>query len=394
MRVKRKRSADAPEDLGKCSRHPAASCATIVHLSLAISIFKLFFISLFCSDPCYCINASCALAVVEGLEAPGKRAHTSLSSALAGLGLGGQAAGAEEGVAQAPAGDGVDIAATAPAVRRQRFRRLSTLSATQLRTIDGNQLASLLAAQQEAAAARRVGVKSSAALSAEAAGAAAAAGRAAQQLQAGQAARYEQVRRRRGLAGPAAGKNAPAAGAEVDPLQQLASVYDLVRHDDSKEGAPAAVEAGGQQPQRRPSRAERAAAQYDEGTLLCNYMPMIREYLATQGRPLPAEGVPPAAAGGGQPGGQADSQQGGGGTGGAQPARPTGSQGNGPSVQDGEGDEYVYDIYAALSEDEAGEGRDAEEQWWELHASGAAPLVQVCGCVGVLGGGGVRGVGG
>ncbi|KAL4428121.1 hypothetical protein ABPG75_002210 [Micractinium tetrahymenae] len=336
VRVKRKRAAEAPEDL-----------------------------------------------VVEGLEAPGKRAHTTLSSAMAGLGLEGQAA-VEEGAAPAPAGDDADAAAAAPAARRQRFRRLSTLSAAQLRSIDGDQLASLLAAQHEAAAARRSGIKSGGAGAAGAAAAAATAGRAAQQLQAGQAARYEQIRRRRGLPGPPAAGSSPAAAAEADPLQQLASVYDLVRHDDGEASAAAAPAGPGaaagqrqsqqgeaqQSRQRRPSRAERAAQQYDEGTLLCNYMPMIREYLASQGRPLPAEEkAAAAAAGAAQPGSAAGS--------GAQPAQPSGSQGGGPANQDSDGDEYVYDIYAALSEDEAGDGREVEEQWWELHAAGAAPVVQI-----------------
>lgn len=377
VRVKRKRDSEAPEDLGERRRHLRQFCHPS---SVVLPVRPGCCASSSVPDQ---VAASNTLTVVEGLEAPGKRAHTSLSSTLAELSLGGQAAAAE-GAAQAPIGDGADATAAAPAVRRQRFRRLSTLSAAQLRSIDGDQLASLLAAQQEVAAARRAGVKSSAGGGAGAA--AAAAGRAAQQLQAGQAARYEQVQRRRGLAGPAAAGGASVAGAEADPLQQLASVYDLVRRDGSEQGAPAAAAAAGpgaaaagqQQAQRRPSRAEQAAAQYDEGTLLCNYMPMIREYLASQGRPLPAEGEGPAAASGGQAGSGDDSQQGSDVTAGAaQQAPPSGSQGAGPAGQDSEGDEYVYDIYAALSEDEGGEGREAEEQWWELHASGAAPVVQV-----------------
>lgn len=371
VRVKRKREAEAPEDLGKPWRPPPALpprryCPVCL---------------LFCAllPPLHCTLTDAAsppvLSVVEGLEAPGKRPHISLSSAMAGLGLGSQAA-AEEAAAQAPSGECVDAAAAAPAVRRQRFRRLSTLSAAQLRSIDGDQLASLLAAQQQAAAARRAGVKSSDPSGTGAAAAAATAGRAAQQLQAGQAARYEQIRRRRGLAEPASGASGTAALAEADPLQQLASVYDLVRRDDNEEVVPAG--ATPLQPPQRRSRAERAAAQYAEGTLLCNYMPMVREYLASQGRPLPAEGEVSAGAGSGQPSSGADSQQpGASSAGSAQQVPPSGSQGHGPAGPDGEGEDYVYDIYAALSEDERGEGGEAEAQWWELHASGAAPVVQV-----------------
>lgn len=57
-----------------------------------------------------------------------------------------------------------------------------------------------------------------------AAAAAVNAGRAAQQLQAEQAARYEQIRRQRGLAGPVAAGSGCAAGTQACPQLQLASV--------------------------------------------------------------------------------------------------------------------------------------------------------------------------
>ena len=288
------------------------------------------------------------------------------------------------GLEQGEAGDGQPAAgdtdaehiaaAPQPARRMQRYRKLSTLSAAQLRGIDQMQLYSLLASghqqQQEGQqqARQRVGVKSTAA--AAGAGAGAGAERAVQQLQAGQAARYEHIRRRRGLSAFTITEQS------ADPLQHLASVYDVVRHEPQAGPAGSEAKATGEQDgvaaaaaqqqhqgrqhqqhqHRRPSRAQRAAQQYDEGTLLCNYLPMIREYLQAQGRQLPD----PAAQQAGQ-----------GAAGGSQEA-PAGMEEDGGSGSDGE---YVYDLYAVV--DDVPEGQAQEEGWWELHTSGHAPMVQV-----------------
>lgn len=75
-------------------------------------------------------------AVVEGLGAAAKRAHTSLAAQLGGLGLEGgsePATGAQQPTRPQP----------------QRFRRLTTLSAAQVSGLDEAQLAQLLAAQQQ-----------------------------------------------------------------------------------------------------------------------------------------------------------------------------------------------------------------------------------------------------
>ena len=196
-----------------------------------------------------------------------KKANTSLAGAMAGLGLAQQ----QQGVAEAEAGGATDEPVSQPAVRQQRFRKLSTMSAVQLSRMDQAQLSSLLAAGhgQQAAAPPRAAVKA-----VPTAPATASADRAAEALQAGQAARYEQIRRRRGLTNFTITEQAP------DPLQQLAAVTDLVRHDS---GVPAG---GGGAAVRRPSAAQRAAAQYDEGTLLCNYLPMVR---GVSGQPGPRD---------------------------------------------------------------------------------------------------------
>lgn len=298
--------------------------------------------------------------MVEGLAAPGKRAHTSLSSAMAGLGLAQQKEAApadstEQGQEPEAAG-----AAAQPAARRQRYRRLSTLSAAQLKAMDASQLSSLLAGGSGGDAAppqRRAPVKG-----AQQQGGSGTAERAAGARQAGAAARYEQIRRRRGLS------NFSITEQAADPLEGLAAVVDLVAYPQEDGAADAAGTAGaagssvagassgfgGPQPQ-RPSRAQRAAAQYDEGTLLCNYLPMVREYLASQGRgDLPMPGGAAAAAD--DPMAAADAAK-----------------------EEGDADEYVYDLYAAVSDGEAGGsgGEGQREAWQELHASGHAPVVQV-----------------
>jgi hypothetical protein len=189
------------------------------------------------------------------------------------------------------------------------------------------------------------------------------------QLQAGQAARYEHIKRRRGLSAFAITEQAP------DPLQKLAAVYDVVRHDEPLGDAATAGSTAGmmtdtqgpsarQPPQQQLNAAppagqnpqgRSAPRQYDEGTLLCNYLPMVREYLQSAGEDAsqPQD----------QPPDQQQTQQQGRGTAGAD------------AMEEGSDGEYVYDLYAAV--EEGAEGQAEEEGWWDLHASGAAPVVQV-----------------
>jgi hypothetical protein len=311
-------------------------------------------------------------AVVEGLGKASKRSNTSLTGAMASLGL-------EQQKASEP--EAADAPAATPARRVQRFRKLSTLSAGQLRSMDQQQLHSLLAIRQQESQ-QRVGLKAAALAGADNGSCQ----RAAASLQVGQAARYEHIRRRRGLSSFSITEQLP------DPLQQLASVYDLVRHEpegavhpteSATRGAQSAAwpqrnggaahlheETGGGArqpggaPPRRPSRAQRAAVQYDEGTLLCNYLPMVRQYLRSQGRDLPDP--QPAAA----EGGAAEQQRQGG------ESCMEGVEGEGgPSDS-----EYVYDLYAAVEDgggEEAATGGTHEEGWWELHRGGRTPVVQV-----------------
>lgn len=303
--------------------------------------------------------------MVEGLAAPGKRAHTSLSSAMAGLGLSQQQAAAPADAAQQGQQQEPAEGAEQPAARRQRYRRLSTLSAAQLKAMDASQLSSLLASGSSSEAAAQLAQRRAPVKGGLQPAGGGTAERAAGARQAGAAARYEQIRRRRGLS------NFSITEQAADPLEGLAAVVDLVAYPQEGSTAGASDAAGngsssartssgfgGPQPQ-RPSRAQRAAQQYDEGTLMCNYLPMVREYLASQGKAdLPLPGSTAAAGDEGS-------------TPGADPMAADAA-----AEEEGDADEYVYDLYAAVPEDEAG-GEGQREAWQELHASGHAPVVQV-----------------
>lgn len=304
--------------------------------------------------------------VVEGLAAPGKRAHTSLSSAMAGLGLSQQQAAAPADAAQQGQQQEPAEGAEQPAARRQRYRRLSTLSAAQLKAMDASQLSSLLASGSSSEAAAQLAQRRAPVKGGLQPAGGGTAERAAGARQAGAAARYEQIRRRRGGL-----SNFSITEQAADPLEGLAAVVDLVAYPQEGSTAGASDAAGngsssartssgfgGPQPQ-RPSRAQRAAQQYDEGTLMCNYLPMVREYLASQGKAdLPLPGSTAAAGDEGS-------------TPGADPMAADAA-----AEEEGDADEYVYDLYAAVPEDEAG-GEGQREAWQELHASGHAPVVQI-----------------
>jgi hypothetical protein len=240
--------------------------------------------------------------VVEGLAAPA--AKRPLHEALSGLGLAPGAGGAAEAAAAPPA----------------RFRRVSTLSAAQLGGLSAEALDALL----------RAGRKR---------GADGGAPPPPQQPARRKAARYEQVRRVRGLTLFERTEAAP------DPLRAARGVYDVVAHG-AEEASPA------------PASPTAAAAAAAEEALLCNYLPMVREYLAASGGGVSAARSAAAAA--------------------AAASADEGAEG-------GDGD-YVYDLYVAGEESAAGggagadaDGADADEaaRWWELHRAGAAPAVRV-----------------
>lgn len=267
--------------------------------------------------------------VIEGLAAPSKRPHT-LTDALERMGL--RQAAATDGAAAN--GDAADSSTPAPC--RRHFRRLATLSARQLSTLDQTQLQQLLSQtrpQQQRAQQPQQG---------RGAAAAAAAERAQHGLQAGQTARYEQVMRRRGAS--ASGQ----AQAAADPLQSLAQVHDVVRRDTEEEQGQHARQLG------QRGRCQQAGPPYEEGTLLCNYLPMVREYLQQQQSEQThwqqQQALAAGAAGAG------------------------GAAGLGCSGEEGgeAGDEFVYDLYFAAS--------DAEEPGEELEdgCSGRrAPVVHI-----------------
>lgn len=238
-------------------------------------------------------------AVVEGLLGASKRANTSLDEVLGGLGL-----SAEQGTAAQPA--------------RQRFRRVTTLSGAQLSTMDTSKLQCMLKDAPKPA------------LQAGQEGAAATPGMTPPQPVVG-AASYEQIRHRRGL------NNFERTEAVADPLRAVTGqVYDVVRRAESE------ADAAGRRARER-ELARQAAAQYEEGTLLCNYMPMVREYLHTQG----------------------DSAAG------------DGTEASGQGVEDMDA-EYVYDLYVAeVGAAQGEEGEDEAAAWWQLHSAGATPVVRI-----------------
>ncbi|KAG7672610.1 hypothetical protein Ndes2437A_g02611 [Nannochloris sp. 'desiccata'] len=165
--------------------------------------------------------------------------------------------------------------------------------------------------------------------------------------------RYEQIRRRRGLT------NFEVTESAVDPLRGVASVHDVVRiseatdHQQQKGISGLDSRHGGNN---QPLSAE-------ENILLCNYLPMVREYLDEE-----------------------EEQQ-------QQQQHQDGTTSD--DVMDTDG--YVYDLYIEAeqqypfgtttagtgynnSNDTAGngdEGIDEEDAWWEMHIRGGAPVVQI-----------------
>ena len=142
--------------------------------------------------------------------------------------------------------------------------------------------------------------------------------------------RYEQIRRRRGLT------NFEVTESAVDPLRGVASVHDVVRISE--------VESGNAKNQ--------SMTIAEENTLLCNYMPMVREYLDEEEK---------------------------------QNSTTT------DDVMDTSTDGYVYDLYieaeqqypfgngkdTAGTEDGDTNNEEDEDAWWEMHIRGGAPVVQI-----------------
>ena len=275
-----------------------------------------------------------------------KRANT-LAEALGQLGLGPGATTSDEAAARAV---GVQAGVTGP---RCRFRKLATLTATQLGALDERRLQELLAQWQNSRAVRQggrgsrgnVAAPSGAPISAGlAAAAAAAVTRAQQGLQAGREARYEQVmRRRNGLTSFALTEAAP------DPLPALAKVHDLVLREGGRgEGASQQREQQQQQSTQQPGGQQHQGVQ--------------KQRRQQERQERDDQGGEQLEAGGG----------GGGGGGGGEGAVETA----------GEGD-YVYDLYAPAADDSDGSGGGEEgeggkrEAWLALHAGGRAPVVHI-----------------
>ncbi|GAB4814925.1 hypothetical protein N2152v2_001971 [Parachlorella kessleri] len=340
-----------------------------------------------------------------------KRQQTSLSSRLDGMSL---------GVQVQP-----QAAPEAPCRVPQRFTRLTTLSAVEVSSLNEEQLSRLLQVQQQQQQQGQAGHRQrqrhgqqpapdqpapqpssgSPTSAPPAAGVASGQPPAAAPDPAGAAGVYQQVRQpRRGVSLFQATEAAP------DPLAGFARVYEVVRREGTHEaaeqggsggrGAPLDGLArgrhrrrqGGGQPEVPSGAAAQPAAwrKYAEGTLMCNQLPVVRQVAA--GAPAPAPTGGPWGAAGGAHYQQQQQQQDGSGVGGhsasggmdgGQHAESAGEDSFPVAAAEEAGDamdedEYVYDLYAVAAAGEGGEGGAGErERWLELHTSGRAPVIQI-----------------
>lgn len=185
----------------------------------------------------------------------------------------------------------------------QRFSRLTTLTAAELARTAPEQLEQLLAAQRANPQSRKRELESPAAAENSRP--------ALPERPQGEAVRYEQVRRRRGLTNFEVTEGAP------DPLKNIGAVYDIVHLDPAPAISP------------------------EDNALLCNYLPMVREYLHS--------------------------------TDGARTGPGTTNNDISEATEGMEEDGYVYDLYV-----EAGADSDeVSDSWMELHRKGAAPTVHI-----------------
>lgn len=194
-------------------------------------------------------------------------------AALEGLGLGGAGAGEAE-------------AAAAP--RPKRFRKLATMTAVEMLETGPDKLKEILSAAPGSGGAPSAAAPAAATVAAS---------------------RYEQIRRRGGLT------NFEVTEAASDPLRDVSGLCDVVRMD--AEG-PGATTAAGLAP--------------EESALLCNFLPMVREYLDEEAAKHGAD-----------------------------------------SAGDMDADGYVYDLYVEASAADT----EGDEGWHELHARGQAPVVHI-----------------
>lgn len=279
------------------------------------------------------------LAVIQDIVGAKKKPNATLTDVFGGMGL------AATGIAEG--GETSEAAAAVPSLpQRKRYRKLATMTAAEMMQAGSEKLQQLLASGPSSEPTKQGNFHTTASNGASRGSPSAAAAPSLSSKPAG--ARYEQIRRRRGLTNFEITESLP------DPLRDLGSLYDVVRMDiDEVSNTPGVNEA--------------------QGALICNLLPMVREYLAEE------EGT------------KKRKEENGNGHGAASFAHTTtqsdASLDPSTSVRTSDrtaqieasddveiGDGYVYDLYI-----EAGTGDNAEEEerWWDLHARGGAPVVQI-----------------
>ena len=318
VRVKRKRAAEAPEDLGTWS-----------YLLYDLNVGHLRLRSVPNTIILFPFNT-----VIQDIIGDKKKKHnTALTDAFGGMGIGAAAGTSSQG-----GNDPEDAAAPAP--RNKRYRRLATMTAVEMLSAGTEKLQKLLASgpeKQSLADIHKYIPAPSEAL----------ANTATQSVPAAKkppTGRYEQIRRRKGLT------NFEITESVRDPLRNLGgSVYDVVRMDVDDDS----------------TTSQGPTVTNKEREILCNFLPMVREYIAEEETTKKQNGASSA---------HSNASDAAGGsllTSGSTSSKmdiPHGSQ------TDADLSGYVYDLY--VEADDVDNSLEVESLW-DLHSRGFAPVVQI-----------------
>jgi hypothetical protein len=311
VRVKRKRNLEAPADLGTFEP------TTLINFDLAAAVDArcLLFSKTF-------LSSVHPFAVIQDLAPKKKKPNESLADALGGLGL------STEGEGAAPT-----------RIRPKRYRKLATMTAAEMLQMGPEKLQQILTTteQIDPLPSKTEPTKGPASKK-----------RSGNFENTNSGERYEQIRRRRGLT------NFEVTESAVDPLRGLASVQDVVRISEEREPGHNSNNNGrnGTKNNKNSHGASFSQPTQEENQLLCNYLPMVREYLDEE----------------------------------SQKQNSTTAD----DVMDTNG--YVYDLYIEAETqynksspgNTTGTGNEGdteedydEDAWWDMHIRGGAPVVQI-----------------
>jgi len=266
--------------------------------------------------------------------------------------------------------DGLGLSPSADAaparIRPKRYSKRATLTATEMLQMGPEKLQKMLTTtvpnstieQIDPSAPCTAPLDSKAVLNAITTAAAPATKKRSGNFRNGGGERYEQIRRRRGLT------NFEVTESAVDPLRGFASVHDVVRiseaTDHQQQGR---FMSGGN----RSNGGKNQFMSAEDNILLCNYLPMVREYLKEEEEK------------------HLDKNH----------QNSTTTTSTTDDVMDADG--YVYDLYIEAQQQypfgtttsgtghntingtatHGDEGVDDEDAWWEMHLRGGAPVVQI-----------------